>query len=217
MRVVEMHLGEWPIQISVGDFMNQCRNVMNILVGISLTGMMGACATSTDTAAIQTSDAGPQVAAAPAVEVVAAPDMKAVADAEIAEVSAAEAAKTDVVREPVAMEPVAADVVREPVAVVESRPMRTVAELAAQLHKERRALYISSEGSYQFYIGGVLKAKYFPDDQKLVLLDMSTDQAQPCNYNIDGKLQTKAKGKNAGDVTKSCAELVEKLNNSLPN
>ncbi|MBI3772014.1 MAG: hypothetical protein HY272_04890 [Gammaproteobacteria bacterium] len=184
--------------------MNQCRNVMNILVGISLTGIMVACATNTNTAGMQAPDAGAgsaQVAAAaPAVQVAAVPNMKAASGAEI---SAAPAAKTDAVR--------------EPAAVVESRPTRTVAELAAQLHKDRRALYISSEGSYQFYIGGVLKAKYFPDDQKLVLLDMSTDQSQPCNYNIDGRLQTKAKGKNTADVTKSCADLVEKLNNSLPN
>lgn len=188
--------------------MNQCRNAMNILGGISLTGMIVACATTTDTAAIQAPDAGAAGAevatAAPVVEVAAVPSTPAASGAEIAAAA------------PVPEE-AKADAVREPAAVVESRPARTVAELAAQLHKDRRALYISSEGSYQFYIGGVLKAKYFPEEKKLVLLDMSTDQAQPCNYNIDGRLQTKAKTKNAGDVTKSCAELVEKLNNSLPN
>lgn len=185
--------------------MNHCRNTIHVLVGMSLAGLMVACATNTNTA-MQAPDAGvsaPLAVAAPTVQVAAVPVAASVKGAEIAATSAPETVK--------------ADAMREPVAVVESRPTRTVAELAAQLHKDRRALYVSSEGSYQFYIGGVLKAKYFPDDQKLVLLDMSSDQSQPCNYQLDGRLQAKAKAKNAADMTKSCAELVGKLDSSLPN
>jgi hypothetical protein len=179
-------------------------NTIHILVGMSLAGLIVACATNTNTA-MQTPDAGAStpLVATPAVQVVAVPVVVSAKGAEISATSVPESAKTDAVR--------------EPVAVVESRPTRTVAELAAQLHKDRRALYVSSEESYQFYIGGVLKAKYFPDDQKLVLLDMSGGQSQPCNYQLDGRLQAKTNGKNAADMTKSCAELVGKLNESLPN
>lgn len=185
--------------------MKQFDNGTKILLGFSLSCAMAACATQTETAAVTAP--APETAA-----VTPAPAAPSTAQASPAVESTAASEKSAPVAAMAAPAPepakVSAEVAREPTAAPESHSTRTVAELAAQIRKDRRALYVSHDGSYQFYVGGVLKAKYFPEEQKLVVLDMSSDQAQPCNYNIDGKLQTKAK---SADNAKSCTDLVGKL------
>ena len=91
----------------------------------------------------------------------------------------------------------------------------TISDVVKLIRDHGSSMYKVGDDSYQFFVGGLIDAKYFPGDKRLSVSDASANDGLTCNYTIEGNLQTEADEDAAKEFTQGCESLVKKLSGLL--
>lgn len=92
-----------------------------------------------------------------------------------------------------------------------------IADLARGLTRHPRALWQSQSARYEYFIGGVLQARYAPGEQLLTLLDASHARAGlVCHFDFANNLTTETPQRiKATQAEQFCGELIRELHGAL--
>ena len=97
-------------------------------------------------------------------------------------------------------------------------PLPPVAEIAKERIAENNlALWQSKNKSYEFFVGGLLEAKYSPGDKTLTVSnDDKGENTLTCKYDSENNLWVKVTdGSNISDPESACDQLVGELASRL--
>ena len=88
---------------------------------------------------------------------------------------------------------------------------QAVIEVVKQLRDHSGSLFNVGENSYQFFVGGVINAKYFPGDERLIVSDLATSEGFTCEYSVGDDLKINA----VKELPQGCEGLIKKLSGLL--